>query len=287
MATPTVPLTLVVGATGTVGSAVTQQLAAQEQPVRAATRRPERYDAPHSHVHATAFEYTDVSTYAPALKDTSRVFMLAPPDMEAYGHLVPFLDAVDEADVEQVVLMTAMGVEHAPPEVPLRQAELHLQELDVASTIVRPGWFMQNFLTYWRGMIESDGTMRLPAGEAATSFVDARDIAAVSVAALIEDSHAGHAYTVTGPEALTYHEAADVLSDVWKRDIRYEPVSDETALDLFTSAGLDADYAEMLVELFQGVRAGQAAAVSPDVERVTGQPPRSLQQFAADTADAW
>ncbi|PEN06297.1 NAD(P)-dependent oxidoreductase, partial [Longimonas halophila] len=74
-----------------------------------------------------------------------------------------------------------------------------------------------------RGLIESDGTMRLPAGNAATGFVDARDIAAVSVAALTEDGHAGAAYTITGPEALTYHEAADVLSEAWSRDIRYEP----------------------------------------------------------------
>lgn len=286
MASPTPPSILVIGATGTVGHSVVQQLAAENQPVRAGTRRPEAYEAPSAHVHAAQFEYTDASTYAPALDGVARVFMLAPPDMQVYGHLVPFLDAVAEASVEQVVLMTAMGVEHAPPEVPLRQAELHLQDLDVAATIVRPGWFMQNFLTYWRGMIESDGTMRLPAGEAATSFVDTRDIASVSVAALTEAGHAGHAYTVTGPEALSYHEAADVLSEVWNRDIRYEPVSDETALDLFTSAGLDADYAEMLVGLFQGVRAGQAAAVSPDVEQVTGQPPRSLRQFASDTADA-
>ena len=279
--------TLVIGATGTVGHFVVKQLTAQGQPVRAATRQPGAYGAPSAHVHAAQFEYTDASTYAPALDGVARVFMLAPPDMQAYGHLVPFLDAVAEAGVEQVVLMTAMGVEHAPPEVPLRQAELHLQELNMAATIVRPGWFMQNFLSYWRSMIESSGTMRLPAGNAATSFVDARDIAAVSVAALTEAGHAGAAYTITGPEALTYHEAADVLSEAWSRDIRYEPVSDETALDLFTSAGLDADYAEMLVGLFQGVRAGQAAAVSPDVEEVTGQPPRSLHQFAADTAGAW
>lgn len=279
--------TLVIGATGTVGSAIVRQLAGQKQPVRAATRRPEAYEAPHAHVDAVAFEYTNASTYAPALEGAERIFMLAPPDMQAYGHLVPFLDAAADAGVKQVVLMTAMGVEHAPPEVPLRQAELHLQELDVAATIVRPGWFMQNFLTYWRGMIESDGIMRLPAGNAATSFVDARDIAAVSVAALTEAGHAGHAYTVTGPEALTYHEAAEVLSEAWSRDIRYEPVSDETAFALFTSAGLDADYAEMLVGLFQGVRAGQAAAVSPDVEQVTGRPPHALHQFASDMTDAW
>ena len=277
--------TLIIGATGTVGQSVVQQLGAYGAPVRAATRQPEFYDAPHA--EAVAFEYTDPATYASALRNAKRVFMLAPPDMEAYGYLVPFLDAAANAGTEQIVLMTAMGVEQAPPEVPLRRAELHVQELDIASTIVRPNWFMQNFLTYWRGMIEHDGTMRLPAANTATSFVDTRDIAAVSVAALTEDGHAGHAYTVTGPEALTYHEAADVLSKAWDRDIRYEPVSDETALQIFTSAGLDDDYAQMLVGLFQDVKAGHAAPVTPDVEDATGRVPRSLQQFASDMAGAW
>lgn len=275
---------LVLGATGTVGRALVQQLSAHEHAVRAATRHPDTYDGPGAPVR---FEYTDPDTYAAALAGVTRVFMLAPPDMEAYGYLVPFLDAAAAADVERLVLMTAMGVEHAPPEVPLRGAELHLQNLEVDATIVRPNWFMQNFLTYWRGMIEADGVMRLPAGEAATSFVDARDIAAVSGAALLESGHAGAAYTVTGPEALTYHEAAQVLSEAWARDIQYEPVSDDTALDLLTSAGLGTDYAEMLIGLFQSVQAGQAAPVTPDVEEVTGEPPRSLAQFATDTADVW
>jgi len=60
---------------------------------------------------------------------------------------------------------------------------------------------MQNFLTYWRGMIEHDGTTRLPADDAATSFIDARG------------------YTLTGPGALTHHDAAALLSNVWNRPI--------------------------------------------------------------------
>ena len=248
--------TFVVGATGTVGRRLTRQLADEGRPVRAATRHPDRYDGPAA-AEPVRFDMTDPSTHASALEGAESVFLMAPSDTDAYGQLVPFIDAAADTGVERVALMTAMGVDQAPDEMPLRAAELHLRKSDLAGTILRPNWFDQNFLTYWRGMIENDGVLRLPAGEAETSFIDAGDIAGVAAAALTDTggAHDGEGYTLTGPEALTYHEAADVLSEAWDRNIRYEPTSDEEALRLLTEVGLDEDYAEMLIGLFQNVRA--------------------------------
>lgn len=283
--TTSAPL-LVLGATGTVGSRLVEHLAQRGETVRAATRDPDRYDAAASPVEPVRFDYTAPDTYAPALRGARAVFMMAPSDTAVYERLVPFLDTASEAGAEHVVFMTAMGVDQAPPDVPLRQAELHLQDSRPAHTILRPNWFMQNFLTYWRGMIEHDGILHLPAADAATSFIDARDIADAAATVLTEPGHDGQGYTLTGPEALTYHEAASILADVWHRPLRYEPVSDDEAHRLFTDAGLDADYAGMLVGLFQNVKAGHAAPVTPDVEQVTGHGPRSLRQFAEDYAQA-
>ena len=249
--------TFVVGATGTVGRRLTRQLADEGRPVRAATRHPDRYDGPAA-AEPVRFDMTDPSTHASALEGAESVFLMAPSDTDAYGQLVPFI-----------------------------AAELHLRTSDLAGTILRPNWFDQNFLTYWRGMIENDGVLRLPAGEAETSFIDAGDIAGVAAAALTDTggAHDGEGYTLTGPEALTYHEAADVLSEAWDRNIRYEPTSDEEALRLLTEVGLDEDYAEMLIGLFQNVRASYAAPVTPTVEQVTGTAPRSLEAFAHENAE--
>jgi len=63
-------------------------------------------------------------------------------------------------------------------------------------------------------------------------------------------------------------------------------VSDEEAHQILTGAGLDDDYAEMLIGLFQNVRAGHAAPVTEAVESVTDRPPRSLEAFAQATAEA-
>jgi uncharacterized protein YbjT (DUF2867 family) len=274
----------VVGAMGNVGSRVAAHLTDVGRAVRAATRWPEAYDGPAEPVR---FDFTDPGTHAPAVEGAGSAFVMTPADVEAYPQLIPFMQTAADAGVRRIVLMTAMGVDQAPDDVPLRAAELHLEQGDQEHTLLRPNWFMQNFLTYWRGMIEADGVMRLPAAEAETRFIDTDDIAAVAAAALTRDGHDGQGYTLTGPEAFTYHEAAEVLSDASGRDIRYEPVSDEEARNILTEAGLDAEYAGMLVGLFQNVKAGHAAPVTPAVEQVTGRPPRSLEAFARDNADAW
>lgn len=274
----------IVGATGTVGRRLVRRLTDRGTPVRAATRTPSTYEGPES-AGAVRFDYLDPETWSAALGDADRAFVLAPSDTDAYSQIVPFLDAAADAAIEHVVLMTAMGVDQAPDETPLRRAELTLMDRALDATILRPNWFMQNFTTFWRGMIEADGVMRLPAGDAATSFIDADDIAAVAEAALVEDEHADEAYTLTGPDALTYHEAASILSEAWGRTVQYEPVDDEEAHRILTAAGLDDDYAEMLIGLFQNVRAGHAAPVTQAVRTVTGHAPRSLEDFAEATAE--
>jgi uncharacterized protein YbjT (DUF2867 family) len=64
------------------------------------------------------------------------------------------------------------------------------------------------------------------------SIVDVRDIAAVAVKALAEngrsyDRHIGKIYTITGPEALSYYQAAKILSNTTGKKISYVYLSKE------------------------------------------------------------
>ena len=128
------------------------------------------------------------------------------------------------------------------------------------------------------------GHVMVPAGEGATSFVDARDIAAAAAGALTSDKWDGQAFTITGPEALTYHEAAATLSNALGRTVAYRPVDDETFVGIMTGAGVPEGYARLLAGIFHPVREGWAATVSDAVEGLSGQAPRSLRAYAADRA---
>ena len=52
----------------------------------------------------------------------------------------------------------------------------------------------------------------LPTGDGLEAFIDVDDIAAVAAATLANpDAHAGAAYPLTGPEAISVKEVADVV----------------------------------------------------------------------------
>jgi uncharacterized protein YbjT (DUF2867 family) len=199
--------------------------------------------------------------------------------------MIPFLEAATREN-RKVVLMTAMGTE-LDDNAPLRQVELTLERSGAPFVILRPNWFMDNFHTSWLQPIQREGVIPLPTGDSRTSLIDARDIGASAAAALRTDRFDGCAFTLTGPEALTYAEAAAILSKAAGREIRYIAVDDESFVKSLVGAGAPADLAHYLAVLFDFARQGATATVSTGVEELTRRAPRRLTQYAQDHASVW
>jgi uncharacterized protein YbjT (DUF2867 family) len=275
---------LVIGSTGNVGRVLVEDLARSGEPVRAATRNPGQWKGPDG-VEPVAFDYAGQGTYAGALEGADRVFLIGPPDPAPHRAMLPFLEAAAH-DGRKFVLMTAMGTEYEDSGS-LRQVELAVERSGSPFVILRPNWFMDNFHTIWLAPIRHAGVIPLPAADARTSFIDARDIAASAAAALRTNRFDGQAFTLTGPEALTYAEVSAVLSKAAGREIRYVPVDAESFVKSLAGAGVPAELAQYLAVLFEFVRQGYTAAVSPAVEELTGQRPRGLAEYALDHGSAW
>jgi len=173
--------TLVIGASGTVGSELSRLLAAQGQTVRRATSQtPAQSDQVH-------LDLLRGSGLAAALDGVDRAFLLSPPGHTNQHELLgPVIDAARERGLRRVVLMSAMGA-NADDSAPLRRAELQLERSGLPWNVIRPNWFMQNFHTFWLHGILTQGRILLPVGQAKGSFIDARDIAAVAASLLSRD----------------------------------------------------------------------------------------------------
>lgn len=275
---------LVIGSSGNVGRTLTRELAESGERVRAATRDPSRMK-PREGVEPVEFDYADAGTFAPALEGVDRVFALGPPAPAPHELMIRFIEAAARGR-RKVVLMTAMGTEF-DDSGSLRQVELAVERAGTPSVFLRPNWFMDNFHTSWLEPIRQAGVIPLPAVDARTSLIDARDIAASAAAALRTDRFDGRGFTLTGPEALTYAEAAATLSNAAGREIHYEAVDDATFVKSLVEAGAPADLAAYLATLFGFVRQGAAAMISPAVEELTGRPPRTLAHYAHDHASFW
>ena len=275
------PHILVLGASGTVGKLLVEALVAQGQRVKAATRQGRAFAG----AQAVRFDFADPSTHAAAFDDVDWLYLLMPADsLQVTDFLLPVVALAAGRGVK-VVMQSVMGTEH-DPQSPYRQVELALQAAVPASVILRPNWFADNFHGVWASAV-AHGVLALPAGDGASSFIDARDIAASAATALTSARFDGQAFTLTGPQACGYRDAAALLSAAAGREVVYTPVSDEAFVAALQREGVPASHGRMLAGLFAAVRQGHTAALSDGVERLTGKAPRSLAQYVADHAAAF
>lgn len=280
---------LVVGSTGAVGSELVKRLRDKGERVRGATRNPS--DAVGRFGSAAEFVRFDLEqseTYAPALAGVDRVFLMSRPGDDYSDRLaVPLIDEMKRQGVRHVVDLSALGAERND-DFALRKIEKHLESSGMAFTHLRPNWFMQVFTSGPLHVgIRADAAISLPIADAAISYIDVRDIAAVAAAALTVDGHAGKAYALTGPESLDHHTIASTISLAAGRTIRYVPISEDAARQAIQSAGLSPQRAERLLGFYRLVRQGACAPVSPDVENILGRSPIAFSQFAKDNATCW
>lgn len=267
---------LVIGANGTIGQHTVGYLVEQSVAVKAASRSGK---AP-AGAEGVAFDYTGKTDFDALFKDVSSVYVMVPAGyLNVQELLNPIITEAAQRKVK-VVLQTALGVD-ADESIPYRQVELALERSGTPYVILRPNWFADNFHTYWLHGVQT-GTIAVPAGEGKSSFIDVRDIAASAAAALTKDQFNGKAFNLTGPEALSYDQAAVVLSQALGRTINYQALDDATFVNGLVGAGVPEDYAKFLAFLFYPVRENWTADVSGAVKELTGKEPRSLATYVQD-----
>jgi uncharacterized protein YbjT (DUF2867 family) len=275
---------LVTGASGKLGKAVIEALLDKDFNVRAATRKTTRIKWT-DRVQPVLFDYEDPGLYRAALDNISEVFLVAPPlDFQAPEKLIPFIDKAGETGVRHIVFNSAMSA-NSDKQNPLRIIERYLMKSGLDYTILRPNFFMENFSSGWISPMIAAGTIRVPAGDARTSFISVEDIAGV-VAACFEERRYGEECSLTGPESLTYGEVARIISDACGRTVNYIPMTEAEMVQHARQQGMPESAILYMAGLFDQVRAGLMADTTGVVREVTGKPPMSFKEFTRKNIDA-
>ncbi|MEU5975137.1 NAD(P)H-binding protein [Streptomyces sp. NPDC047315] len=271
---------LVLGGTGTTGRRVARRLKELGHVVRIGSRSAD-----------PRFAWESPATWDAALDGVDAVY-LVPLD----GALLtrPFVARAEERGVRRIVLLSGRGVDlpgymdHSQPAARTHvDGEAAIRSARSAEwTVLRPGWFAQNFSEGFFLDAVRSGELKLPGEDGAASFVDAEDIAAVAVAALTEDGHAGRTYELSGPGALSLGEVAAEISAASGRTVRYVPVPPADFVAEMTAQGWSPEDAEAYVEILSPVRRGLDAHLSTGVQEALGRQPRDFAAFAADAAAA-
>jgi uncharacterized protein YbjT (DUF2867 family) len=263
---------LVLGGTGKTGRRVAERLKHRGRIVRIGSRSGD-----------PAFDWNDQATWPGVLADVTAVYITYAPDLAVPGAVETiraFTGLAVESGVRRLVLLSGRGEEGA------RACEEVVEAAGVAWTVVRAGWFSQNFSEgAFLGMVR-EGTIALPARDVPEPFVDVDDIADVAVAALTEAGHEYEIYEVTGPRLMTFADAASEISRATGRDVRFERIPRDAFNRAVRESGAPEEYAWLLNYLFETVLDGRNASLCDGVQRALGRQPRDFAEFARQIADS-
>lgn len=264
---------LVTGATGNTGSAVSRLLANAEVGVRKASRRP----GP----DGIRFDWNDPQTYTPALADVERMYLVAPiGEAEPAPIVQPFLEIGLRQGLRRVVLLSSSAVD--PGESGLGALHRLVTDLLPEWAILRPSWFMQNFVgehPVAHGLRR--GVVTTATGDGRIGFVDTEDIAAVATHCLLRDDAPNSELVITGPQALSYAEVCTLAAELTGRSIRHIAVGTAERAAQIAATGVPREFAAILATMDEEISQGSEDRVTDTVSRLTGRPGTSVAQFLA------
>ncbi len=272
------PRVLIIGASGTTGSRLVQQLLARGIAVTAGSRTA---DGPEG-ARSVRFEWYDSGTYDDALAGADCVYLIPPSrDAEPQAVMLPFLDRARARGVRRAVLLSSSVVPQGGPGPGLVQQAL--AETFAERAVLRPSWMMQNVTgdhPHARS-IRARRMLTTATDDGRVAFVDAGDIARVARQALIAPAALNTDLILTGPETLSYDDVAHILSAASGQTITHVKVTVAEMRAFYQAGGLPAASAEFLASLDQAIASGIENRTTDAVEQITGAAPRSFRAFTA------
>jgi uncharacterized protein YbjT (DUF2867 family) len=271
---------LVTGATGKIGTPTVDRLLAEGHSVRAivsSQASAERLKAKGArpfimdltdNLDLSAFDGVDAALLISPVGETFE---------KVSKKLIDAAKAASMSRVARISIDTAFIEHNAILGVGHGNADAYLAQSGLRHTILRPSGFMQNFLGM-AAMIQQ-GMIIAPTGNGAVPFIDARDIADAAVAVLTDKTDIDGPVDISGPEPLTMADIAAMLSSRLGHDVTHiSPPPEEAAAGL-RQAGFDGWLLDAMIDDTAHVAAGHGAEVKDGIERLSGNPPRSMDAF--------
>ena len=273
---------LVTGATGNIGSYVIPQLLEGGATVRALVRNVSKASGlAEAGVKLFEGDFSNQEKVNKAASGTDAILAITPAGPEAVAQGKVLLNAAVDSGSPYYVRLSAIG---AAVDAPTENGRLHFQSDDaliksgLPYTILRPHYFMQNLLGSVE-TIKADGNMYWGMGDGKLGMIDVRDIANCCASLLLGTGHEGKIYTPTGPETISFHDIADIISRGLDKDIKYVPISIEAVGEAIRKAGWGEWGANVMMDYSRAYAEGWGEFTNDDVEIITGNKPGGFQQF--------
>ncbi|OMD86567.1 MULTISPECIES: SDR family oxidoreductase [Paenibacillus] len=283
---------VIMGATGTIGSALLERLVDLGVPVRALSREPEKLrdqigEKSRSIIEVAFVDASDPTSVRRAFTGASQLFLAMSNSPRQIELETSIIQIATESGIKHIVKISSPAFEQSAPVAVAgwhQEIENTLRESGITHTVLRPYAFMQNLMRF-APTITTQNVFFGSMGVSPCNFIDCRDIADVAAEVLINDKISGHIYTLTGSEIFSYPQIASRLSALLNRPISYINMDPQVLLrNLIEHGNLPPWLANHVVEI-QTMSRMVPESPNDTVKRLLGRDPRTLDAFLHECVD--
>lgn len=272
---------LVTAASGSVGRNIVEALIRSGIQVVATSREPSKLNFSQP-VATRAYDASIPMDFDQLFQGIDDIVLIGPPlDGKVNEKLEPFVRAAAQKSIGQLVYISGnylAGFTGATLEsMPIRKIEQMVANSGLKYTIVRAGFYMDNFTTGFYSHFLKTGKIVLATGHGRTSLVAGSDVGEF-VAETLKQGLTGE-YLVTGPESLDHFDVARLLSKATGHEIVYAPITEDELIAFYEAKGLPAESIEYGKSLYRAFRNQTTAAVTDGFRQATGRDPMTFATF--------
>jgi NAD(P)H dehydrogenase (quinone) len=274
----------ITAATGQLGRLVLRAIATRnpDTEVVALARSPEK--ASDLGVAVRAADYDRPDSLAAAFAGVDTLLLISGPvpgkRVAQHRHVI---DAAGNAGVRRIVYTSALHADISPLDIAPdhRATEAMLENSGIAFTILRNGWYTENYASSISGALAS-GTLIGSAGDARISSASRADYAQAAAAVLTQSGHDGRTYELAGDEAWTMADLAAEVSRRNRRPIPYRDLPPTEYLSVLTSIGVPARLAQAIVGWDVAAAQGALFDDSRQLSKLIGRPTTPMSATVAE-----
>ncbi len=274
---------LVTGASGNAGGAVVNELLKTGMPFRGMYRSQEDARKAPPGVATVIADFSSRESMKSALAGIDSVYLVCSPIPELVELESNVIEACRQSGVKHLVLNSALGAGDYPKSFPAwhRVVEDKLKASGLGFTILRPNSFMQNIVAYLAPSIRQQGAFFAAMGDARTSYLDLRDIAAVVARVLASPRRASgkNATSLTDQRQLRMPNLRNGSRASASREVKFVDIPEAAQRDAMLGMGMPAWRVDALLDLQRYYTKGQGGEMTEVLAQLLGQPPVKLDLF--------
>jgi len=229
-------------------------------------------------------DYGKPATLEAALSGVDTVLLISSNELgkraAQHGNVI---EAAKKAGVKRIVYTSLLHADTSPLGLAdeHRQTEAELKASGVPYTLLRNGWYTENYTGSIAGAL-AGGAFLGSAGDGRISSAARADYADAAVAVLTSEASAGRVYELAGDEAYTLSDLAAEISRQTGKTIPYKNLPEAEYASALVGFGVPAGFAHAIAGWDTGVVQGALFDDSRQLSKLIGRPTTTLRAVVAD-----